>query len=166
MRSPLTDPDHGPAFVLVCGPSNSGKTTLIERLIPLVRAAGLRVGTIKHAHHGFELDQPGKDSWRHARAGAEAVALIAPERAAWLIRTPDGLSLEQAVAPMRGRVDVVLVEGLKGRDGPRIVLEPSAGYRVAREPRQCRVGIAVVELSNDELERLAAFCLAAHQGRP
>ncbi len=58
------------------GRSNSGKTTLIERLIPELVQAGYRVATIKHAGHGFDLDTEGKDSWRHKRAGASAVMVL------------------------------------------------------------------------------------------
>lgn len=67
-----------------CGPSGSGKTTLIERLLPLLRARGLRVSVIKHAHSGFDIDQPGKDSWRHRRAGAFEVLLASDQRIAKL----------------------------------------------------------------------------------
>ena len=159
MCCPLTDSDRGPGFVFVSGPSNSGKTTLIEILIPRLRARGIRVGTIKHAHHGCDLDQPGKDSWRHAQAGAEAVAVIAPERTAWLMRTPGELSVTEVLAPMRGRVDVVLIEGLKQSPGPRIVLEPGAEFRLHRDPGQCRIGVPVSELSADDIERIVDFCL-------
>ena len=159
MCCPLTDSDRGPGLVLVSGPSNSGKTTLIELLIPRLCVRGIRVGTIKHAHHGCDLDQPGKDSWRHAHAGAEAVAVIAPERAAWLMRTPHELSVMDTVAPMHGRVDLVLIEGLKQSRGPRIALEPGAAFRLRRDPRQCRIGVPVPALSADEIERVVDFCL-------
>jgi len=61
--------------VSIVGSSGAGKTTVVERLIPLMRAAGLRVGTVKHASHGHDVDKVGSDSWRHRRAGAEAVLL-------------------------------------------------------------------------------------------
>ena len=159
MCCPLTDRDRGPGFVFVSGPSNSGKTTLIEQLVPRLRARGIRVGTIKHAHHGFEMDQPGKDSWRHAHAGSEAVAVIAPERTAWLMRTPEELSVTEVLAPMHGRVDVVLIEGLKQSRGLRIVLEPGAAFRLHRDPVRCRIGVPVPKLSAEEIERIVDFCL-------
>ena len=60
-----------PAIVSIVGPSGSGKTTLLEKLIPELVNRGLKVGTIKHDVHGFDMDRPGKDSWRHKRAGAQ-----------------------------------------------------------------------------------------------
>src|SRR3990167_7731641 len=96
-----------PGVVHVIGASDSGKTTLIERLIPRLRANGIRIGTVKHTHHGFEMDRPGKDSWRHVQAGADAIAVISPERAAWIMRTPDEHSIHEATSPMEiGRAHV------------------------------------------------------------
>ena len=94
------------------GWSGSGKTTLIERLLPLLRAAGLRVSTMKHTHHDVDMDQPGKDSFRHRQAGAEEVMVVAGARWALLRETgapPDLLELAGRLA----RVDLVLVEGYR-----------------------------------------------------
>lgn len=77
----------GPLVVSFVGSSGVGKTTVIEQLIPLVAAAGLRVGTVKHASHGHDVDKVGSDSWRHRRAGAEAV-LLAGASGAVLFLTP------------------------------------------------------------------------------
>lgn len=65
------------------GWSGSGKTTLVEKLIPVLTARGLRVSVIKHAHHGFDLDKPGKDSWRHREAGATQVLMLSNDR--WVL---------------------------------------------------------------------------------
>ncbi|MDH5209856.1 MAG: molybdopterin-guanine dinucleotide biosynthesis protein B, partial [Burkholderiaceae bacterium] len=72
------------------GYSNSGKTTLIEKLIPLFRARGLSVSAIKNAHHGFDMDRPGKDSYRYREAGAGQVLIATGERWALLTETPAG----------------------------------------------------------------------------
>ena len=163
-----SDKKH-PGVVHLIGASDSGKTTLIERLIPRLRAKGIRVGTVKHAHHGFETDQPGKDSWRHAQAGSEAVAVISPERAAWVIRTPEELSVDLALEPMAGRVDLVLVEGFKG-DGvhPAIRLEPSPRERLEiGTGGVCRVGVHPGTLLPDELEQITTFCVSVlREGEP
>ena len=67
-----------PALVAIVGKSDSGKTTLIEKLVPELVRLGLRVGTVKHDAHSFEIDHPGKDSWRHGQAGAEAYVIASP----------------------------------------------------------------------------------------
>lgn len=99
----------------IVGQSGSGKTTLIEALIPRLVAAGLSVSTIKHTHHGVDLDRPGKDSWRHRQAGAREVLLAGAERWALLHEVPPDAappalpSLLARLAP----VDLVLVEGFR-----------------------------------------------------
>ena len=158
MSCPSMADRRRPGVVLVSGYANSGKTTLIERLIPRLRARGLRVGTIKHAHHGFDMDHPGKDSWRHARAGAAAVAVIAPTRAAWLVKTPEELSCAQAVKRMSGDVDVVLVEGFKHAAGPKILLAPGGGARLTVGTSRCRIGALPDALTPTEVGQVAQFC--------
>src|SRR4030065_2932382 len=70
-------------LVTIIGVSKAGKTTLREKLIPELKRRGFRVGTIKHhSHPGFEIDQPGKDSWRHAQAGSDHVVIASPDRIA------------------------------------------------------------------------------------
>ena len=118
-----------PPIVSIVGRSDSGKTTLLERLIPELRGRGYRVGTIKHhAHPGFEVDKPGKDTWRHAQAGAEAVALVAPGKMFLLRRTEGELDLG-AVAAMMGEVDIVLTEGYRWADTPKVEVVRAARSR-------------------------------------
>lgn len=96
------------------GYSGSGKTTLIEKLIPRFTARGLRVSLIKHTHHDFDVDQPGKDSWRHRQAGAGEVLLTCDKR--WVLmhelRGAPEPSLDQQLAIL-SPCDLVLVEGFK-----------------------------------------------------
>jgi molybdopterin-guanine dinucleotide biosynthesis protein B len=111
------------------GSSGSGKTMLIAQILPLLRQRGLRVSAIKHAHHGFDIDQPGKDSYRYREAGAEEVMLVADGRWALLHEAAedDDMSLEALVRRMTP-VDVVLVEGFKLARIPKIeVFRPSLG---------------------------------------
>jgi molybdopterin-guanine dinucleotide biosynthesis protein B len=100
-----------------CGPSGSGKTTLIERLVPLLRADGARVSVIKHAHQGFDLDTPGKDSWRHREAGAFEVLLASDRRLAKLreFDAPTEPTVHQLLAELHP-CDWVLIEGFKHAD--------------------------------------------------
>jgi len=153
-----------PCAIFVSGESNSGKTTLIERLIPRLRTKGLRVGTVKHAHHGFELDHPGKDSWRHAQAGAEAVALVSPTQTAWVLATSAELSCQAAVERMSDRVDLVLVEGFKQKRGWQVVVARSPVMRVRVEHGRCEVGAWPDELTAGEWEQLVDFCMEAKEG--
>ncbi|NDR56799.1 molybdopterin-guanine dinucleotide biosynthesis protein B [Aliiruegeria sabulilitoris] len=105
----------------VTGWKNSGKTGLMERLIDDMTAFGLRVSTVKHAHHRFDVDQPGKDSYRHRAAGAEQVMLVTSKR--WVLmdelRDHSEPPLEEMLAKMRS-VDLVLIEGYKRDRHPKI----------------------------------------------
>jgi molybdopterin-guanine dinucleotide biosynthesis adapter protein len=105
----------------IAGFKNAGKTTLVEDLVRELTGRGLRVGTVKHAHHGFDIDQPGKDSHRHRAAGAVAVVVAAPARLALVreIAPPAEPSLRELVA-LLGDVDIVLVEGYKHGSHPRL----------------------------------------------
>ena len=97
------------------GFSGSGKTTLVERLIPALKLRGLRVSVVKHAHHKFDIDQPGKDTYRHRQAGAFEVVVASDLRLA-LIREfeqPAQLTAHHLIAELYEGVDWVLVEGFK-----------------------------------------------------
>ena len=99
--------------------SGTGKTTVLEKVIAALTAKGLRVGVVKHDVHGFSLDQPGKDSYRHARAGARTVVLTSPEASAELHQ--GGETLTACLRRFRD-VDMILVEGFKEADIPQIGL--------------------------------------------
>jgi molybdopterin-guanine dinucleotide biosynthesis protein MobB len=113
----------------LAGWSGSGKTTLLAKLIPLFTAQGIAVSTIKHAHHDFDVDQPGKDSWVHRQAGAAEV-LVASSRRFALMREFRGApepNLAELLAKMRP-VDIILVEGFKRDPIPKIeVYRPELG---------------------------------------
>lgn len=111
--------------------SGTGKTTLLKQLLPLLRAQGLRIGMIKHAHHDFDIDQPGKDSWELRKAGAEQMLIASGRRWALMVEEPqDG---DPDLFRMLGRLeterlDLVLVEGFKRVAFPKIELHrPSTG---------------------------------------
>jgi molybdopterin-guanine dinucleotide biosynthesis adapter protein len=98
----------------LAGWSGAGKTTLLTRLIPYLRESGLRVSVIKHAHHTFDVDVPGKDSWRHREAGAEEVLVSSGHRWALMheLRGAGEPRLPELLKKM-SRVDLVVVEGYK-----------------------------------------------------
>lgn len=113
----------------LAGWSGSGKTTLMTALIPELMARGLSVSTIKHAHHEFDVDRPGKDSWRHRQAGAHEVMVASSRRWALMheLRDAPEPSLDELVARM-SPVDLLLVEGWKRHAHPKIeVHRPSLG---------------------------------------
>jgi molybdopterin-guanine dinucleotide biosynthesis protein B len=118
------------------GFSGSGKTTLVERLIPALRRKGLRVSVAKHAHHEFDIDQPGKDSWRHRQAGAFEV-IVASDRRLALMREferPARMNVHHLLAELYDGVDWVLVEGFKESDLPKIEVWRAAVGKPARYP--------------------------------
>ena len=96
----------------VAASSNSGKTTLIEKIVPILKARGLRVAVIKHASGGFDLDKPGKDSWRFQQAGADSVILVGSDRVALMKKLEHGPSLQE-LERLAGDVDIALYEGFK-----------------------------------------------------
>ena len=105
------------------GRSNSGKTTLIERLIPELVQAGYRVATIKHAGHGFDLDTEGKDSWRHKRAGASTVMVLSKGSLAMFSDVSDEIKVEELRDQFLDHsIDLIIAEGWKSEGYPKIVV--------------------------------------------
>lgn len=117
---------HSPAgerarIIGFAGWSGAGKTTLIVNLIPVLRARGLAVSTLKHAHHGFDIDRPGKDSYQHREAGAHEVLIASSRRWALLHELRD--APEPSLADLLARlspVDLIIVEGFKASPYPKI----------------------------------------------
>ena len=119
----------------VTGWSGAGKTTLLVKLIPVLTGRGLRVSTVKHAHHSFDVDKPGKDSYRHRAAGATEVMISSAARWALMHENRENSEpgLEEILARMTP-VDLVLVEGFKGEGHDKIEV-----HRVNLEkPLLCR----------------------------
>lgn len=104
--------------IAFAGYSGSGKTTLVEQLIPVLRLAGQRVSVVKHAHHKFDIDHPGKDTYRHREAGAFEVVVASNQRLALMreFEQPAELSVHHLIAELYDGVDWVLVEGFKHSD--------------------------------------------------
>jgi len=115
-------------MVCVVGTSDSGKTTLVTKIVTELKHLGVRVGTVKHAPHGADLDVPGKDSWKHAQAGAEVSAVVSPRGMA-LFRAQEGEpTLEEVVAHFNG-TDMVLVEGYKYLPHPKILVSTGIPWK-------------------------------------
>ncbi|MBK1669754.1 molybdopterin-guanine dinucleotide biosynthesis protein B [Rhodovibrio sodomensis] len=130
----------------LAGWSGSGKTTLVRQLIPALVARGVRVSTIKHAHHDFDIDQPGKDSYEHRAAGAGEVLVSSARR--WALmhehRGAPEPTLDELIAKL-GPCDLVLVEGFKGETHPKLeVYRPDAG-----KPRLAGEVPGVVAVASD-----------------
>lgn len=107
-----------PVISLV-GKSGVGKTTALERILRELKRRGYRVGTIKHDTHGFDVDKPGKDSWRHAQAGSDVVVISGPQKLAMIHQLSEEMPLDQII-PMMRSVDIVITEGYKKGDRPKI----------------------------------------------
>ncbi len=107
-------------IVCIVGSSNVGKTTFMEKLLPELIRRGYRVGTVKHDVHGFQMDKEGKDTWRHARAGARTIAISSPTRVASIRSTDHELPLEEVVSRYFWDEDLVIAEGYKRTHFPKI----------------------------------------------
>src|SRR5215471_6645678 len=144
----------------LAGWSGSGKTTLMTALIPEFVSRGVTVSTLKHAHHGFDVDQPGKDSWRHRQAGAREVMISSQRRWALMheLRGAPEPALDELVRRM-SPVDLLLVEGFKRHPHPKIeVYRPSLGKPLLHPYDPFVVAIA----SDEELPDIPLPCLPLH----
>jgi molybdopterin-guanine dinucleotide biosynthesis protein B len=154
----------------LAGWSGSGKTTLITKAIPRLIARGCRVSTLKHAHHGFDLDQPGKDSFMHRAAGATEVAISSARRFAILHELRDEPEWDlPALLDKLSPVDLVLVEGFKRDAFPKLEIHRVANGKPLLHPEDPRIvaiasdrplpqaTVPVVEL--DDVERIVDLLL-------
>ncbi len=141
----------------IAGFSGSGKTTLIEKVIPLLVAEGLRVSLIKHAHHGFDVDQPGKDSYRHRHAGCGEVLVSSSRR--WALMHELRGAPEPSLADQLKHLspcDVVIVEGYKAEPIPKIEVHRRDAGAPLLYPGDSRVvAIATDEALDTRLPQLA-----------
>jgi molybdopterin-guanine dinucleotide biosynthesis protein B len=134
------------------GFSGSGKTMLVERLIPALKLRGLRVSVVKHAHHDFDIDHPGKDSFRHREAGAFEVVVASDRRLALMreFEQPARLSVHHLLAEVWDGVDWVLVEGFKDSSLLKVEVWRADAAKPARYPHD----EFIVAIATDSAERL------------
>ena len=118
------------------GFSGAGKTTLVESLIPALKLRGLRVSVVKHAHHDFDIDHPGKDTWRHREAGAFEVVVASDRRLALMreFEQPAKLSVHHLISELYDGVDWVLVEGFKSSNLLKMEVWRAGAGKPARYP--------------------------------
>ena len=128
----------------LAGWSGAGKTTLITRVIPVLVRRGLKVATVKHAHHAFDIDRPGKDSWQHREAGASEVVVASSRRWAVVheLRDEAEPSLAELLAKL-SPVDLVIIEGFKRHAHPKLeVYRDTVGKPLIYPQDDCVVAIA------------------------
>ena len=134
----------------ICAFSGTGKTTLLTKLIPIMNEKNLRIGIVKHAHHSFDIDHPGKDSYELRHAGANQVAVASRERIAWIKEYKDhrdDTTLLDALSALHIKsLDLVIVEGFKHENFPKIELHrPALGH-----PLLCAEDKNIIALACDE----------------
>jgi molybdopterin-guanine dinucleotide biosynthesis protein B len=157
----------------LAGWSGAGKTTLLTRLIPHLIGQGLQVSTIKHAHHSFDVDAPGKDSWAHRQAGARQVLVSAAHR--WALMTENRNNPEPDLAFLLGQlspVDLVIIEGFKGAPYPKIEVHRAANGRPWLHPEDPHIRAIAADIPNhalplaslDDIPAIAALVLRFAKG--
>ena len=120
---------HNPPVLGIAAWSGTGKTTLLKQVLPLLREQGLRIGMLKHAHHEFDIDHPGKDSYELRKAGAQQMLVASSRRFALMVEAPvaGDVSLWDMLARLgRDTLDVILVEGFKHERFPKLELHRAA----------------------------------------
>lgn len=128
--------------VTIVGWHNVGKTLLIERLVAVLKARGYRVAIVKHSGSHFDLDREGSDTWRFAQAGGDVIGLVGPHGLALMERTGAEPPLEEMLERLPADVDIVLVEGYKGRALPKIDVRGSEPDRAIRGPGELLAVVA------------------------
>lgn len=114
-------------IVSVVGKSDVGKTTMIEKILIELKKREYRVATLKHDVHGFSIDQPGKDTWRHGQAGADTVIISSPTKIAIISKVDEEKTLDE-VASMISDVDIIVTEGYKRANKPKIEVFRKEAY--------------------------------------
>ncbi|WP_207637563.1 molybdopterin-guanine dinucleotide biosynthesis protein B [Desulfotruncus alcoholivorax] len=137
---------HSVPVISVVGWSNSGKTTFLEKLVAELKARGIKVGIIKHHHGPFEIDRPGKDTWRLFQAGAECTAIAGPGKVGLVIRSEEDMPPGDIAALMPG-VDLVITEGYKGSAYPQIEVRRAGHYRGETTSRVGRLVAVIGDLA-------------------
>lgn len=162
-----------PPVISIVGKSESGKTTLIEKLIPALKGRGYRVGTVKHAHHGFDMDRPGKDSYRHRQAGADSVMIVSPDRIA-MIKNAPGDRLDDLLVFFKD-VDLLITEGFKSDRAPKIEIFRARRHKLPAcldddtliaMVSDTPMDLAIPQFETADIESIAEFIVARFLSAP
>ncbi|MBI4962038.1 MAG: molybdopterin-guanine dinucleotide biosynthesis protein B [Desulfomonile tiedjei] len=147
-------------IVSIVGKSDSGKTTLVEKLVKELKSRGYRVATIKHDAHSFEIDREGKDSWRHKQAGASITVISSPSKLAVIADTDHDYTLAELREKLIRGVDLILTEGYKRENNPKVEVIRSEHHRemlcksddnliaIAGDPPDPPAGVPVFDLND------------------
>lgn len=158
-----------PPILAVVGFSGSGKTTFIEKLIPQLTARNIRVGTLKHDVHGFEMDRPGKDSWRHKHAGAVVSVISSPRQIGMVKDVDHDHDPDELRSLLFEGVHIILLEGYKKQNRPKLEVFRS---EIAQEPfciqdealigfiSDVTVDLGVPQFSLNDAEGVAEFLVS------
>jgi len=175
----MTNSSSSTPILSLVGYSNSGKTTLMEKLVAGLVAKGLRIATIKHSHHQLEMDTPGKDSWRHKQAGASTSLLVGPEKMLMVSDVDETLNPELLTARLFSDYDLVLVEGYASVVGPKIEVVREARstdlrcandeglIAVVTDIPDLKVSVPLLELNDEQaiMVFIQAWIKTEHGGR-
>jgi molybdopterin-guanine dinucleotide biosynthesis protein MobB len=123
------------------GKSRSGKTTLLEKIIRELKSKGIKLAIIKHDTHQFEIDHPGKDTWRHGKAGADIVAISSPEKMAIIEKREREMTLDEVIARIPP-VDIIITEGYSQEKKPKIEVFRSEAHQKLLGPTEELLAIA------------------------
>ena len=134
--------------------SGAGKTTLLEKVVRILKTKGYKLAVIKHVAHRFEIDRPGKDSWIMSQAGADIVAVSSQEKIAVIEKREKEKSLDEIIAALP-KVDIILTEGYKGGDKPKIEISRSGiSGELLCEPKQ------LLAIASDVLRDVGVPCFS------
>ena len=139
-----------PPIVSVVGESQSGKTTLIEKLIAELKSRGYRVATIKHSVHRLSFDKPSKDSWRHIQAGSDATAIASPHQIVLIKTVSEEPDLSQMARLLGADYDIILAEGFKQSNAPKLEV-----HRKAVGPPLSQISHLIAIATDEPLETRA-----------
>ncbi len=136
-------------IISVVGKSNVGKTTLLVKLLPELKKRGYRIATVKHDVHGFSIDQPGKDTWKHAQAGADTVVISSPRKIAIMENVEKEKTLDE-IAEKLDHIDLIITEGYKRQDKPKIEVFRSVISDTFAVVTDQPLGVGVPEFAADD----------------